>query len=70
MPSFLPTARSDPELHPFRPGLTFVFSTRARGRLRPFRAATYRVNLIDLRHLGAENPQPAERVDPGAETRD
>ena len=38
--------------------------------LRPFRAATYLVNLIDLRHLGTENPIPPERVDPGAETRD
>ncbi len=38
--------------------------------LRPFRAATYLVNLIDLRNLGAGPPKPAERVDPGAETRD
>ena len=36
----------------------------------PFRAATYLVNLIDLRSLGAEKSKPAARVDSGAETRD
>ena len=38
--------------------------------LSPFRAATYLVNLIDLRNLGAEKRPPTERVDPGTETRD
>jgi hypothetical protein len=38
--------------------------------LNPFRAATYLVNLIDLRSLGAEKLKPAARVDPDAKTRD